>query len=214
MYSYRSGVALEPTEKHLFRMVCLLPFVRAMFVPDEDRGVAWISHVLGFGPLPFTDAILFVLGVLVFAAPVVAAVRLRRKNIQLPRIVWALVATNGLWWVVLSYLDAFFWATILHSIQYLVVVVVLHVNEQMKLPNNKKTRANHVIGFYTKSVLLGVALFFAWPWLYMLFGANLDSALLLTAAAINLHHFIVDGYIWRSPKRARSPDGASTLVPS
>lgn len=209
LYCYRSGVSLKPTEKNLFRLVCLLPFVRAMFVPDEERGIAWVSHAFGLGPLPFNDAILSALTAAVFAVPVLAAIRLRGRNVRLPLIAWVLVTMNGIWWVVLSYTDAWFWASIFHSIQYLVIIVIFHVNDQMKRPNNKRTRANHALGFYTKSVILGVVLFFAWPWLYILMGASIPSALLLTAAAINLHHFIVDGFIWRSPARSKSERMAS-----
>ena len=110
---------------------------------------------------------------------------------------------NGLWWVTLSYEDAWFWASIFHSLQYIVIVVIVHTNDMMKRPQNDKGKLFHVMSFYAMSMLLGMFLFIGWPWIYYACGFSLESAILMTAATINIHHFMVDGYIWRSKKKKK-----------
>ena len=51
--------------------------------------------------------------------------------------------------------------------------------------------------FYASSLALGYLLFYVWPFAYRLAGFGLAESMLLCAAVINIHHFIVDRYIWR-----------------
>ena len=34
---------------------------------------------------------------------------------------------NGVWWIVMDYLSAFFWATIFHGMQYLAIVSIFRI---------------------------------------------------------------------------------------
>ena len=44
---------------------------------------------------------------------------------------------------------------------------------------------------------LGYALFQCWPLFYTTVGFGGVESILMVIAAINVHHFIVDGFIWR-----------------
>ncbi len=57
-----------------------------------------------------------------------------------------------------------------------------------------------MVWFYLASLLLGFGLFHGWPHVYVWAGRGLAESMLLTVATINLHHFIVDAYIWRLRK--------------
>ena len=50
------------------------------------------------------------------------------------------------------------------------------------------------------SLLLGYGLFYCWPHAYVLAGFGLAESMLLVVAIINIHHFVVDAYIWRLRK--------------
>ena len=108
-----------------------------------------------------------------------------------------LMFSNGIWWLVLLPLDAFVWATVFHGIQYLVIVLVFHVRDQMELPGNRHGRLYHALRFYGLSLLLGFALFQILPQGYVLAGFGMVESVLLVVAAINIHHFVVDAFIWR-----------------
>ena len=107
------------------------------------------------------------------------------------------VLANGIWWVVLDYLSAFFWATIFHGLQYLAIATIFHVKDQSDLPNNERGALYHTTHFYLLSLVLGYGLFYCWPYAFVLVGFGLAESVLLVAAAINIHHFIVDAYIWK-----------------
>jgi len=94
-------------------------------------------------------------------------------------------------------LSAFFWATIFHGLQYLVIVAIFHVKDQSDLPNNERGALYHAAHFYLFSLALGYGLFYCWPYAFVLVGFGLAESVLLVAAAINIHHFIVDAHIWR-----------------
>ena len=88
-------------------------------------------------------------------------------------------------------------ATIAHGAQYLAIVIVYHVREQLRETDNHRGWLFHALSFYGRSVLLGYGLFYCWPYAYVWAGAGLVESMLLVTAAINIHHFVVDRYIWR-----------------
>ena len=80
---------------------------------------------------------------------------------------------------------------------YLAITLIYHVREQMRKPDNHHGWAFHTSNFYAKCVLLGYALFNCWPYVFVWFGAGVAESMILVIATINIHHFIVDAYIWR-----------------
>ncbi len=125
------------------------------------------------------------------------AVLLRRLRLAVRVIGLLAVLANGVWWVVLDYLRAFFWATIFHGLQYLVIADIFHIRDQTALPENRRGPLYHAGRFYLLSLALGYGLFYCWPYAFVLTGFGLAESVLLVAAAINIHHFIVDARIWR-----------------
>jgi hypothetical protein len=51
--------------------------------------------------------------------------------------------------------------------------------------------------FYGASVALGYVLFVLWPDAYVALGYEPLLTAQLVVAVINIHHFVVDAYIWR-----------------
>jgi hypothetical protein len=56
----------------------------------------------------------------------------------------------------------------------------------------------YAAGFYGVSFVLGVVLFFLTPMIYVPFGFAATQSFTMMTWVINLHHFIVDGFIWRT----------------
>jgi hypothetical protein len=214
MYCYRSGVFLDRSEKRMFWMICMLPFIRAFLLAKEggirEGGINWFVDLNQYPVVgDYIEIAGIVLAVLIFTLPIIYFFRFRDKGKTLPLICWLLLAMNGLWWVTLSYDDAWFWASIFHSLQYIVIVVIVHTDDMMKQPNNTKGKLFHVMWFYALSMMLGMFLFIGWPWIYFACGFSMEYSILMTVATINIHHFMVDGYIWRSKKKTK-PIAAAT----
>jgi hypothetical protein len=199
MYCYRSGLELDARDKGLLRLACLTPFVFA-FLRGPAAGVEW------FVPEPWLAlpavaetrrALVAALGVLSLLAPVALYVRALRRGRPLPLLAFLVVASNAIWWVVLLYERAFVLATVFHGLQYLAIVTIFHVRERLAAPGNRRGWLAHAAGFYALCLGLAWALFSAWPYAYVALGFGVAESVLLTVATVNIHHFIVDAYIWR-----------------
>lgn len=200
MYCYRSGCLLGVHNKRLLWWVSMVPFFHN-FMTGPKIGLHWID-VYGWldGPLAIAALRWFwytspVLGVFLIGY---VFWRIRRTEARpMPIIsVMALVA-NSVWWFVLPPLDAFVWATIFHGVQYLAIVIIFHVKDQLARDGNRRGPIYHVVKFYGLSLLLGYGLFNCFPEAFLYAGFGRAESALLTVAVINIHHFIVDAYIWR-----------------
>ncbi len=201
MYSFRSGCRLTNSEKTLLWWTCMLPFLRA-FLGAPDSGLGWFVSRETLATITYLPSVLFMVTDVIFAAifvvPAVLAWRIYSKKRQfLPLICLVLMLSNGLWWTVLDFVDGFVVATIAHGLQYLAIVIVYHVRERLRESDNKHAWLVHALSFYGKCLLLGYGLFYCWPHAYVWAGAGLVESMLLVSAAINIHHFVVDRYIWR-----------------
>ena len=208
MYCYRSGCALGAGEKRLLWWSCMLPFFFS-FVGGYQTGLEWFVPASAFSNYPLLHQsrvwLVGALAWLIFAVPialflVAGSLRLFRRTAPIPLISLLLVVTNGIWWTLFNYLDAFVWATIFHGVQYLGIVTIFHVKDQSRLPTNRHGWLVHSVKFYAMCLVLGYGLFHCWPRAYVLAGYSLAESMPLVIAMINIHHFVVDAYIWRLRK--------------
>ena len=112
------------------------------------------------------------------------------------------IVANAFWWTTLRYMDAFVWATIFHGLQYLAIVIIFHVRERREQdpaarPAVRGRWVRPAAEFYAVSVVAGYLLFQAWPHASVLASLRFSQSFLVIVAIINIHHFIVDAYIWR-----------------
>lgn len=200
MYSYRSGCALQPRHKTMLRWISLLPFFYN-FLTAPDVGLRWLTADSWLQSPSARAAMIvahYLLWTLAFASPVWLFAKIWRETKgPLPIISLLTVVTNGIWFFALPPIDAFVYATIFHGIQYLAITIIFHLRDQMTREGNRHGKSYHVAWFYGASLLLAYGLFNCLPQAYIWGGFGQVESVLLVVAAINLHHFIVDAYIWR-----------------
>jgi len=220
VYSYRSGCRLADTDKKLLRWVSLLPFF-FNFITAPEVGLQWLAPQTLLANTQLQSGLLFLrytLIVLALAGPLLLFVKVwRSASGPMPLISILTVVTNGIWFFTLPPLDAFVYATVFHGVQYLAIVIIFHVKHQLSRPQNKRGTLYHVVWFYGASLLLGYGLFNCLPLAYVLAGFGQVESVLLVVAVINLHHFIVDGYVWRLRKgdsNRRVVESGAPLVPA
>jgi hypothetical protein len=201
MYGHRSGAKLLPGDSRLLWWTAILPFLYA-FLNSDTGGLSWFVSKTWIQTQPWLAALLdstqSALGIMAFTVPVLLYFQARKGGRPgLPMISFAILFSNGAWWIALPYLSAFGWVTVAHSVQYLAIILIFHVRE--KQPNGGSTGeiVREVLGFYGKCLVLGYLLFQVLPYAYVALGFPLASSLLVIAAGINVHHFIVDRVIWR-----------------
>lgn len=230
MYCYRSGCRLSDGERVLLRWTCMVPFFRALVGSvTSGYGLGWALPAEWILADPAGTAVFSVLAqtlnVLTFAMPVlffaVVARRSRRlaggqdpgeaRSPGVPLISMVVILANGSWFVFFEFMNAFVWATVFHGLQYLALVAVFHVRDRMSAPENRHGPMYHVVVLYAVCVAVGYGLFQCWPWAYMLAGFGMVESTLMVIAAINIHHFIVDAFIWRI---RRDPNLATVMATS
>ncbi|MGH7279710.1 MAG: hypothetical protein ACREJG_13640 [Candidatus Rokuibacteriota bacterium] len=203
MYAYRSGADLHAPDKQLIRAACLAPFLWTVLQPQG--GMAMVVARLGLTPVPALEplraVVSAVLSTLTLLAPLLVFIALRRRaGVTLPAISVLVIASNAVWWTLFNYLDAFVWAAVFHGLQYLAIVTIFHVKDRLRRPGHTRSWRFHTVAFYGTCVALGYLLFEAWPAVYGLAGLDVTRSVLLVTATINIHHFIVDAFIWRLRK--------------
>lgn len=214
MYAARSGMPLQGVERRLLWWTCMLPFAHA-FLRGARTGLGWLLDPVFFAEHPSLLALRgsaeSVVAVAIFVVPIVffAWVRWRTGRL-LPLMVLSLLASNGVWWVVLQYYEAFVWATVFHGIQYIAIVLVFHLRDH---PPTEDSRAAWVwasLKFYGVCLLLAYLLFDVWPYFFTALGFSFTESVLVCVAVINIHHFIVDRGIWQIRKDSGNRRAAET----
>ena len=206
VYAYRSGCQVLPGDKKLLFWTSLLPFFYA-FVGIDGAGLDWLLPVTVLRDPLVHAPHMFLIRVLPYVS--IAAVFLlylkvaRSASGPLPIISALMLLANAAWWCFLPH-DAFVWASIFHGIQYLGIVTIFHVKDQLARPGNRRGWLYHIASFYGLSLLLGYGLFSVLPWAFVMLGFGMVESIAVCVAAINIHHFIVDAYIWRLKKGDRN----------
>ncbi len=213
MYSFRSGLKLDLADKRLIYWTCLMPFLYALMSGSSHMGLGWFLPAdvvnANVGLRTALNGAKMTLTLLTFAMPIALYWRIwKTKRQTLPLIVLFMMVANGLWWTGLSFLDAFVIATIAHGIQYMAIMLIYHVREQLAEPGNSHGWQYLAGSFYAKCVILGYGLFNCWPFIFVWAGAGFAESMLMVIATINIHHFIVDAYIWR----LRVPENQKALA--
>ena len=212
MYAMRSGARLDNRDKWQMWWVCLLPFLFA-FITSNQGGLSWFVSRAQIAAIPSLSPLYRGLVGLVTAAVFLLPVSLfwqlhRMRGRNVPVISLLLQITNGIWWLGTSYLDAWWWTAMFHSLQYLIIAVSQYVKDQTnRVGVKKRPPLVHAGAFYGMSFSVAVLLFFIVPLIYVPLGFGATQAFVMMTIVINLHHFIVDGFVWRSQPRKKALDG-------
>lgn len=216
MYCYRSGCMLSDRERAFLRAACLMTFFKAFLGgTGAGYGLGWLVPASWIAASPVAGGLFAlavpVLDVLIFAMPLALFAWLawgpqpaaapgeapKPRRPGMPLVSLFVVLSNGMWFVVLDYRNAFVWATVFHGLQYLAIVAVFHARDRRRHAAGGRGALLPVAGFYAVCVVLGYALFQCWPLAYTALGFGGVESILMVLAAINVHHFVVDGFIWR-----------------
>jgi len=219
MYCYRSGCLLSVSNKRLLWWVSMLPFFYN-FAIARGAGLHWMD-VAGWldnpAAISFLNEFRVVMPYIAIAAVPILFWRIWRSEARpMPLIGALMLFTNGVWWFTMTPSQAFVWATIFHGVQYIAIIIIFHVKDQMSRPGNSHGVAYHTVWFYAASFILGFSLFRWFPHAYIFAGFTPAAAVMYTVAMISIHHFIVDQFIWRLKKsdaNRRIVDSTATIPP-
>ena len=210
VYSYRSGRSLGVGQKRALWWVSMLPFFYMGLRMLQTRVPTNLSLSL---PAVLAGAAVMGHGLVWvgMTAPVVLFIWFWRSSAgPIPLISLLTLISNAIWFFVLNPLDAFLWATVFHGLQYMAIVMIFDVRDRMAQTGNTHSRMFHAAVFYVMSLMLGYTLFILLPLGFRMAGFEYYDGRLAAVSVVNIHHFIVDAYIWR----LGSKDGNRRIVES
>ncbi len=202
VYCVRSGCQLTQFQKRVLWWIAVLPFFKVLLSASSRHVANWVMpESLLWSELDWRLGLTWLadgLGILAVGLPFVFFAQLWLGSRQrMPVISLMAILTNAVWFTLFPLIDGFVWTTIFHGVQYLAIVMIFHVKDRVARAENHRGPLYHAFWFYGVSLVLGYALFNCLPFGYQLLGFGAAESVLLVIAAINIHHFIVDAYIWK-----------------
>jgi tetratricopeptide (TPR) repeat protein len=231
MFARRNGATPPSWARHLLRLSFLGSYgLMFLAIHSGQNGVPnmvslGIPHQLSI-PLRFVSMAVFLLAGIPALTVLVRQVGARRMVGSI-----ALFCTQGIWFVLPAVYELFlgtkpppvYYSTgilaFMHCAQYLWITGYFTKREtESGMRGSGKWRP---LAYYSTLMLGGVALFIPGPWLVSrVFHYDLAESVLIFSALINIHHFMLDGAIWKlrdgriaalllgSNKPGADPDGS------
>ncbi len=205
MLARRNGLTFSKNLRTIYYAVFELSYVALLI--GFNTGISNDRLVLSYGLTPgFARGALAVVGVVGFAALVWSVRELVRQKGWRPALPSLLLtATQLVWFLPVAW---FAWRgtglvqaryaagilAVLHSTQYLWVTSFYAKRDALAAGENRWRGLN----YFAVLVVIGIALFIPGPWLAsVVFKADFTTSFLAFTALVNLHHFILDGAVWK-----------------
>jgi tetratricopeptide (TPR) repeat protein len=219
MFLRRAGAEVTPRERQRLRVAFVASFV--MLLAAFNQGTSADRLVLSIG-LPRAIALTIQIGAgLVFVVSGVwalwtIAARMSTRRSLVPAI--TLYVTQACWFVIPI---ALAWMTAIDAPQTRYssgILAVMHSAQYLWITQHYARRAASVWSgwaYWGTLIVGGVALFLPGPWLASYVGHfDFTSSMLIVTAIVNIHHFIIDGVVWklRDPRVAQALVGSESTI--
>ena len=206
MFARRSGLAPSSAERNAFHLSFIASFVLLMM--SFHTGPSGDPLILSLGlPARFTLPARAVLAAFFVAASGWALVSMaRRSSLRAVLAPLTLAVTQFLWFLLPALIELFSGRevpqtryssgilAILHSTQYLWITSYYQLREARAAGNTQWRFSRYLLTL----VAGGIALFIPGPWIVSrLFHADFAASFLTFTALVNIHHFILDGALWK-----------------
>jgi hypothetical protein len=141
-----------------------------------------------------------------------AIVWIRSQRRMLPPIVLLPAITQFVWFLPGKQTAMFYeFVPLFHSLQYLYIAWAMQIGLRLgraTAPATRPSITHESLRWMLRNYVGGLLLFIALPWLLFWVGQPMIVVAGVVAAAVNIHHFFVDGVIWK----LRNTTAASPLL--
>lgn len=215
IYARRAGFSVGPLTRLALSGFVYGTFLTATLRAEVGVGGSTYYGVAypGFGVPAWMPRLAFGWTVACGVALLLAALRfsVERRRL-LPPIVLLPAAAQCVWFLTGAGLASFVeFVPFFHSLQYMLIAWALHLKERKDrdaIPGSLEFVATESARWGTLNVLGGACLFFLFPRMVALAGWPLEFSTGIAIAGVQIHHFFVDGVIWK----LRSPAVSSPLM--
>ncbi len=208
LYARRAGYDISTGERRALAVFLFGTFLvstaraETYTAPRSFYGIAYPG--LGVpGELAIALTILMYVGGLQFLLS--ACQRYVRNGERLPLVLPIVAVAQYVWFVVGFYYPSFYLLVpMFHALQYLLIAWVMELKES----GSGRSVGQITIGWGVANIAGGAALFWVLPRTVASFGIPLDLSVAVIIAGVQIHHFFVDGVIWK----LRNPRVANPLT--
>ncbi|HYA62200.1 MAG TPA: hypothetical protein VED66_03305 [Candidatus Sulfotelmatobacter sp.] len=206
MFARRAGLSPTEAERHALHLAFIASYLMLLF--SFHTGPSSDALILSLGlPAKFTLPARAILGLFFLAASGWALFSLARRSTWkalLPSL--TLVTTQLLWFLLPAAIELLSGREVPQTRYSSGILAVLHSAQYLWITSyyqEKEARAAGQSSWSFPRYLLtlvagGIALFIPGPWLVSrIFHADFASSFLTFTALVNLHHFILDGAVWK-----------------
>jgi tetratricopeptide (TPR) repeat protein len=206
MFGRRAGLSPTEAERQALHLAFIASYLMLLFSFHTGKSPDPLIISLGL-PLKFTLPVRTVLGVFFLAASTWAMASLSKRGswkTLLPSV--TLVTTQFLWFLLPSVLELVTGHEVLATRYSSGILAVMHSAQYLWITSYyqaKEARAEGRTDWSFARYLLilvagGIALFVPGPWVVSrVFRADFATSFLTFTALVNLHHFILDGALWK-----------------
>jgi tetratricopeptide (TPR) repeat protein len=207
MFARRAGLNPMEPERHALHLAFIASYLMLLF--SFHTGTSSDVLILSLGlPAKFTLPVRVGLGMVFLVASGGALISLSRRSNSWKSLVPSvtLVTTQFLWFLLPAVIQLMSGKEVQQTRYSSGILAVLHSAQYLWITSyyqEKEARAAGKLSWSFGKYLLtlvagGIALFIPGPWLVSrLFHADFASSFLTFTALVNLHHFILDGAIWK-----------------
>lgn len=192
-FAYVDGIRMDETERRMIRSGLRLLLVWHLVWASQEIGEYYAINI-AFDTL---FQVLGVAGFVTFAIGLLGFRRIRERTGAAPS--WRMMTPwFAIWlWYALIYIEpaAFFWVQIAHALQYLIFPIRVELNRR-RTDRGRTALAVRAIAYYGVLVAIGLGVFYL-PQSLIPHGHPNNNLAALIAAAVNIHHYFVDGVIWK-----------------
>ncbi len=204
IYCMRSGIKLTTLERRLIMWFVLGTYFVSTIRAETSRegfnfyGVQYPSMQIPYWMSKYAEYAMWAI-VAAFVAWIIYW-SYRNKKI-LPWIVILPAATQYLWFMQTVYMPSFQeFVPMLHSLQYILIAWGIQLKVKMETKHiepSKKYVISETSRWFVINLIGGVILFYMLPKLGTALGYTSLFSIAIVYAAIQIHHFFVDGVIWK-----------------
>lgn len=204
IYCMRSGIRLSPVERNIVTWFVLGTYFLSTIRAETSRE-GYNFYGVHYPSMQIPDAIARVAEYGMWAAFIafigmVVYWSYRNKK-MMPLIVVLPAATQYLWFVQSVYTPSFQeFVPMFHSLQYILIAWGIQLKEKMEIKQIEPSRKYVTLEtsrWFIINILGGILLFYLLPKLGVAFGYTSMFSIAVIYGAVQIHHFFVDGVIWK-----------------
>ena len=204
VYAMRAGIKLSTLEKKVFSYFIFLTFFVATIraeVSREGYSFYTVKYPSFAVPQWIADIAEYCLWISLLALIVLTVIWSYKNKRILPLIVILPAATQYLWFIQSVYKPSFQeFVPMLHSLQYIIIAWGIQLKEKLdsnKITPSRKFVVNETARWFAINFVGGAILFYMLPKVGALLNFPTLFSIAVVFAAIQIHHFFVDGVIWK-----------------